>query len=379
MIVGLEVGGAEGMLERLVSERRRVSPNAETVVVSLTNLGSVGERLKSNGIEVVALGMRSALGIPVAFVRLVRLFIVRRPDVVQTWMVHADLIGGLAARFAKIQNVVWGVRTTDFSLTSRSTQFVRLLCAKLSRVVPSLIVCAANASRLSHEAVGYDASRMRVIPNGFDLGVLKSDALRRESMRAEIGISSNQVVIGHVGRYNVAKDHANFINAAALLAKDNPSWLFLMVGRGVDENNTDLMALLRSTGFVDRFILRGQRSDVPAHLDAMDIFVLSSLSEGFPNVVGEAMAMELPCVVTDVGDAAWLVGDAGIVVPKADSPALAHAIGSLARHSEHDRRARGVLGRRRVEAMFSMENAVENFESLYFEMTESEEDRKKGS
>lgn len=365
IIIGLDVGGAEMMLKRLV-ESHLGKPAYRHVVVSLTDMGRLGEQIQSNGVEVYSLGMRSAFGIPLVLLRLVHLIRVSRPDIVQTWMYHADLLGGLAARIAGNRHVIWGIRTTDVRAGgSFATVIVRWLCARLSRWVPQMIVCAADASRQSHIAVGYDAKKMVVVPNGYDFSRLKTSSGERQSLREQCGINQNEIVLGSLGRFHAVKDQENFVRAAGLLAPQYPQLKFLMVGRGLDWDNVQLVDWLDRTGCKDRFLLLGERKDVPQCLAAMDIFCLHSLTEGFPNVLAEAMVMGLPCVTTDVGDAAMLLADTGVVVPKGDSAALAQGVERLLALDQDARHALGMRAKARVEAEFSMARARERFEEVY--------------
>jgi glycosyltransferase involved in cell wall biosynthesis len=365
IIIGLNVGGAELMLKRLV-ESHHGSANYRHTVISITGIGKIGPQLQALGIEVHALGMRSAIDIPRVLWKLVRLIRATRPDIVQTWMYHADLLGGLAARLAGNRNVIWGIRTTEVTACgNRATVSVRKLCAWLSRFVPHTIVCAADASRLAHIAVGYDAARMVVVPNGFDVTRLIATSGQRESLRLQCSLGAELVTIGYLGRFHPAKDQENFVRAAGLVAPHHSNVRFLMVGRDLDANNTQLAEWISATGYADRFVLLGERADVPVCLAAMDLFCLSSRTEGFPNVVGEAMAMGLPCVVTDVGDAAMLVADTGIVVPKEDSAALAQGLGRLLAMTPNARQQLGQKAKARIHAEFTMDRARERFESIY--------------
>ncbi|PWF48900.1 glycosyltransferase family 4 protein [Massilia glaciei] len=364
IIIALHTGGAELMLKRLIESHR--GSGYEHSVISITGIGTIGHQLRECGIDVHAVGMSGTRGIPRALLHLVRLLRERKPDVVQTWMYHADLIGGLAARIAGNRNIIWGIRTTDVHAGGkRTTTLVRQMCARLSRWVPHMIVCAAQASRRSHAAIGYDDARMVVIPNGFDFTRMAASAEQRAGLRQACGFGAQHVVVGTLGRFNLAKDQQNFVRAAGLLASSHPQLRFLMVGRDVDAANAELANWIARTGHGERFVLLGERTDVPVCLSAMDIFCLSSRTEGFPNVVGEAMSMCLPCVVTDVGDARMLVADTGVVVPKEDSEALAGGVGQMLAMAPEARAQLGRLGRMRVNEEFSIERARERFEALY--------------
>ncbi len=364
VIVGLNVGGAEMMLKRLI-ESHRDNPEYRHVVVSLTDKGILGAQFQSKGVEVYSLGMRSSFDIPLVIWRLVRLIHVIRPDIVQTWMYHSDLIAGLVAKIVGNRPVIWGIRTTDIRACSRSTNIVRWLCARLSSWLPSVIVCAAEASKRSHIAVGYDASKMVVVPNGYDFSWLQASAVERLTLREQVGFSQDDVVLGCLGRFHADKDQENFVRAARLLAPRFPKLRFLMVGRGLNWDNPLLAGWIDQTGFKERFVLLGERKDVPQCLASLDIFCLHSRTEGFPNVLAEAMAMGLPCVTTDVGDAAVLLADTGVVVPKEDSAALAKGVEQLLVLTLDARIALGLKAKARVVAEFSIERARERFEAVY--------------
>jgi len=366
IISGLTVGGAEMALYRLVTSSR--GGDYTHAVVALTPGGALGERLRDAGIELTAFDFKSA---PVSqFFDLLSLMRRSRPDIVQTWLYHADMFGGVAARLAGNPNVIWGIRTTELTAgDSRFTVVVRKLCAWLSHWIPRAIVCVAEAARRVHEQVGYDTDRMVVVPNGFDLSRLVADADQVAVLRRQCGFGDDDMVVGTLGRFNAAKDQHNFIRAAGLLADQHRQLRFLMVGRELDSGNGELMRWIDETGHADRFVLLGERSDVAVCLAAMDIFCLSSRAEGFPNAVGEAMAMGVPCVVTDVGDAAMLVADTGVVVPRENSPALAEGIASLLAVTPEARKQLGQKARQRVLSEFTVERVRERFEAIYQRLT----------
>jgi len=362
VITGLEVGGAEMALYRLILES--LGGDYCHTVIALTPEGGMYARFLQADIKLIVLDFRRS---PFTnLVRLVRLMRSLRPDVVQTWLYHADLLGGLAARVAGIRNVIWGIRTTDVDGgCARATRFVRQLCAFLSRIVPHTIVCVAEAARRSHALIGYDATRMVVVGNGFDLARLSATASQREALRAQCGFQDGDIVLGTLGRFNLDKDHANFVGAAGRLAGQHPRLRFLMVGKGLDAGNEELLRWIAATGHADRFVLLGERADVAVCLSAMDIFCLSSRTEAFPNVVGEAMAMGLPCVATDVGDVAVLMADTGVIVPRADPEALARGVAGLVERGPQYCAGMGKRARERIHAVFTMSRVRERFERIY--------------
>ncbi|HZW12293.1 MAG TPA: glycosyltransferase [Noviherbaspirillum sp.] len=366
VISGLTVGGAEMALYRLITGSR--DSTYKHAVVALTPGGALGQRLREAGIELTAFDFKRS---PIShFFGLLSLMRRKRPDVVQTWLYHADMFGGLAARLAGNRNVIWGIRTTELTAgDSRITVLVRKICAWLSRWVPNTIVCVADAARRAHARVGYDSGRMIVVPNGFDLSRLVAEEDQVNLLRTQCGFTSDEVVIGTLGRFNAAKDQHNFIRAAGLLAQRHEGVRFLMVGRDLDAKNAELMHWIAQTGHADRFVLLGERTDVPVCLAAMNVFCLSSRAEAFPNVVGEAMAMGLPCVVTDVGDAAMLVADSGVVVPKEDSHALAQGVAGVLAMTPAARRELGQRAKARIHSEFTVDRTRERFEAIYQRLT----------
>ena len=365
VIIGLGRGGAEMVLTRLV-EAHRANSDYEHIVVSLTDLGRYGAQLIKIGVPVYALGLKSAFNLPRVCWSLVRQLRELKPNVVQTWMYHADLLGGLAAKLAGGPPVIWGVHSVDLKRgASRATRIVQKLCALSSSWLPDLIICVADASRRSHIAVGYDATRMLVIFNGFDVEPTAILSAEVEQFRTQHGLRPRHIVVGCVGRFHPAKDHQNFVEAAILLGPEFPQARFMMVGAGLDNNNSELKSWIVAGDMSERFVLLGERSDVPLCLCAMDVFCSSSRTEAFPLVVGEAMVLARPIVVTDVGDTAVLVGDTAILVERENPQALAHGLSALLGASVEKRQALGQRARARVRREFSIEQMISQTVSAY--------------
>lgn len=311
IIIGLNTGGAELMLKKLIDATYQ---DFDYTVVSLTDLGVIGPLLKEDGITVHTLGLKNVLLMPFVFIKLVFLLLKIKPDVVQTWMYHADFLGGLAAKLTGVKKIIWGIRSTNIEHNgSKITLLIRKMCAFLSYCIPDKIICAANASKEAHVKVGYDSSKMVVIPNGFDTEKIQFSAEGRASVRNELNIPSDAVVIGSVGRFNPVKNHKLFVDAAIYALEKNSNMFFLMVGRDVDILNPFFYELINKSKFRENFKLVGEQKDVIPYYSAMDIFCLHSLSEGFPNVLVEAMCCNLLVVSTNVGDSGLLIGNHGFI------------------------------------------------------------------
>jgi glycosyltransferase involved in cell wall biosynthesis len=364
VITCLDVGGAELTLQKLIL----ADPAAvdRHTVVSLRDIGCVGRELQARGVRVYALGMSPTRLNFGKLIKLARMIRESRPAVIQTWLYHGDFFGGLAARIAGRREIIWGIRNTGFAReSSRLTYWIMRACGLLSSFVPRVIVCCAESARTSHVGWGYSQNRIRVIPNGFVLPDLTERPLWRRSLRAELGLGQDDLVVGMVARFDPLKNHALFVRAAGLLAQAHPRVRFLLVGRNVDRDNAQLTSWISRSGFPERFVLTGERRDVNRCLAAMDLFCLTSTFEAFPNVVAEAMAMGVPCVVTDAGDAGQIVGNTGWVVPVRDLGQLGEALNEVVKMSQEELRARGELSRQRIDQHFSITAVRQMYELAY--------------
>ena len=364
VISGLELGGAETMLYQLLAGTDLERFPSE--VVSMTTRGLVGERIAQLGVPVHALGMRRGLPTPWHLLPLVRLLRRARPDVIQTWMYHADLFGGVAGRLAGRIPVVWGIHHTrlERESTPAGTLWTARVNARLSHRLPARIVCCSEATRRVHVQMGYAADKMLVIPNGIDLDRFRPDPEARASVRVELGLGPDALLIGMAARFHPLKDHRNFVLAASRIA-DLPGVHFLLCGEGMVAENAVLSGWIEQAGLSGRFHLLGRREDMPRLFASLDLSTLSSRSEAFPLVVGEAMASGVPCVVTDVGDSAEIVGTTGLVVPPEDPEALAAAWRELIEGGPELMGRLGQLARRRIEERYSLQASVSKYQNLY--------------
>jgi len=364
VITGLSTGGAETALYNLL---RAIDPEQFRMsVVSLSDVGSVGKKIARLGIAVESLGMRPG-ALPLNGVVKLRSLLSRQdPDVIQSWMYHANLLASLAARsFQNSIPVIWNVRHCLYDLgdESRNTRWV-IQATRLLSGLANGIIYNSNVARRQHEALGYKSLRATRIPNGFDLHTLKAELSVRKRIRSELGIPSEALVLGHVGRYHPMKDHVNFLRAISTLTNTHNELHIVMCGQGIEKANPQLTPYLQRLDD-SRMHLLGERGDVPCLLAAMDLFCSSSWSEAFPNVLGEAMAAKLPCVTTDVGDSASIVGDTGLVVPPRDPDALAEALSRILVLAPAERTKLGERARLRIENHYSISTVAKAYESLY--------------
>lgn len=348
------------MLYKLLAGMNR--DQFENAVISLTTIGPVGEKIQGLGIPVRALQMRPSLASLGTIGRLRRWLHQDAPDLLQTWMYHADLVGSLAA--GRIP-VIWNVRASALSPqdSKRHTRIVQRIAARFSTRLAQRIIFNSHLSQDLHRQLGYDAERSVVIPNGFDLELFQPNPAVRQAIREALGISNTQPVIGYVARFHPHKDHHNFIQAATQIHQDLPDVQFVLCGKDITPDNPTLMGWIRKGGIEAVTHLLGIRTDIPDLTTSFDLAVVASLSEAFPNVIGEAMACEVPCVVTDVGDSAHIVGELGRVVPPQNPTALAEACLEWLHHppsAEFKHRLR-----QHILDHYSLPAIVQQYEALY--------------
>jgi len=342
-------------------------------VISLTDIGSIGKDIQALGVPVRALGMSRGVPSPLAVLKLVNWLRQSKPDVIQTWMYHADLFGGIAAKLAGGIPVAWGIHhfNLDSQYNKRSTIWTAKLCARLSRWLPEKIVCCSEATRQVHVNLGYASDKMVVIPNSIDLSVFKPDAMARKSIRKELGVSESTLLIGMVARFDPQKDHLNFVDAARLLHADYPDVHFLFCGSGVTWDNERLSNWINSAGIHHCFHLLGLRRDVERVTAALDVATLSSFGESFSLIIGEAMASGIPCVTSDIPAPVELLGGYGWVVPIHDSRALCSAWKEILLSPGDTVKKRQDAARVRIENEFSLGLMIKRYQHLFLDLYES--------
>lgn len=357
IVNSLELGGAESMLTSLVTRGAR--PDIAPMVVALFPGGPHGATIRDAGIEVQELGLTPSIvglaRLPAVLFRLVSIMRRFRPHVVQSWLYYADLLALFALKLAKLPpetRLIWGIRCSDMDL-SRYGPLLRLAlraCASLSSR-PDMVIANSAAGLAVHRAIGYRPRKAAVIPNGIDIERFRPDTSARAALRQDLKLDPDTLVFAHVARFDPMKDHATMLEAL---------------------NQVDGVMVLAAGSKTDllpphpRLLRLGARLDVPALLAASDAVISSSaFGEGFSNALAEGMSVGLVPIATDVGDAADIVGNSGIIVPPGNPAAFAAAMGSVAALSRAERLARGQAARDRIVAEFSLHQAAARFAAIY--------------
>jgi glycosyltransferase involved in cell wall biosynthesis len=367
IIASLNVGGTEMMLYKLLP--RMKTDRFENIVFTLKEKGSLSKDFESQNIRVYNVGGMGGISRISALISSLKILREINPDIIQGWLVHGNIVAKIASIFLPYRlSTLWNIRYTALpkTETKRSILFIIKLLSLLS-FLPQKIVFNSKAGADDHCRMGYRSDKSCIIPNGFDTKLFSPSEENRSCVRSELNISEEAILIGLIGRFDPLKDHSCFLKAGAKLLSNKREIFFLLAGREVDWQNRHLRQFIEKLGMSEKVFLLGERKDVARITAALDIAACSSVAEGFPNVIGEAMSCGVPCVVTDVGDSAWLVGDSGIVVPPRNHEALCEAWLKLIELGSAKRRGLGEKARKRIEDHFSIQMIVKKYEQLYEE------------
>lgn len=383
IITGLGAGGAETMLAKLLGAIN--SSIFSNHVISLSTIGPIGEKISESGVPTHALNMPAGRLTAKGLLDLRRHIRRIEPSIIQTWLYHADFLGLVLGRLAGVSNICWNIRCAymDLSKYRKSTRWVLKLCSLLSRL-PTCIICNSNEGIKYHKKFGYRNRCWHLIPNGFDLELFKPDQSSRNLLIQEICQSRQKLgfhpekfrlsvrdrrnlFVGYVARFDPMKDHLNFISAAKILLKQSKHIHFVLIGNNISWKNK-FFATYISPEQKKYFHLLGERDDIWRLTPAFDIASSASFGESFPNVVCEAMACGIPCVVTDVGDCAEIVGNTGIVVEPRNPQALANGWLSLINSGRTGRKRLGNAARERVMNHYDITAVTQAYEERYKSM-----------
>jgi glycosyltransferase involved in cell wall biosynthesis len=361
------------LLKLLTRFYRDGGPEGE--VLCLAGSGPLEPSIAALGVSVTNLDMSAGLGAFLKYGRLQAAITKSKPDIIQTWMYHANLMGGLTKLWHSRTPLIWGLRQSnlDRARSKKRTILVAHAGAWLSHRFPECIVCVSDSVRDVHAAMGYDAAKLMVIPNGFDSDEFRPDMAARAGVRGELGINENTPLVGLVARFDPQKDHGTFFEASKVVCERHPDTVFVLCGEMIDRTNEALIGMIRRAGHEENFHLLGRRDDIARITAALDVAVSSSaFGEGFSNALGEALSCGVPVVATDVGESRSILGNAGLVVPPENAPALGSAIGELIEMEPDARRQLGTLGREHMLRHYGIAAIAGRYGRLYEEILAAE-------
>jgi glycosyltransferase involved in cell wall biosynthesis len=363
LVSGLGVGGAETLLYRLLVLWAE-SKDFEHVVVSLRDncqfdLASLGVRYRAFDMSLSGPVLKQSISLK-RFLRL------ESPDLIHAWMYHGCIFSSLFAN--SNTPIVWGIHHSlhDIKNEKVSIQIIIKLCAYLSsRANLKKIIFVSKKSAAHHGDYGYSREKFVVIPNGFDCNAFVRSESVRQSIRADLGICEDDLLVGNFGRYHPVKNHPLLLHAFSKALKRHPKLKLLLVGSGLTRENDSIVKDIRQLNLQERVMLLGPRTDMPALYNALDLYVLSSKSEAFPNVLGEASATEVPCISTDVGDASIIIGRNGFLVPPEEVNELTDAIVKFFEMDTSSQREMGIAAKQSIEKNFSIQSIANEYLGVY--------------
>jgi glycosyltransferase involved in cell wall biosynthesis len=366
IISNLNIGGAELTLKKITIG---LSDDFDFTIISFTGIGSIGNSLKNQGINVISLNIANILQLLPKLIQLYKYLKFLKPDIVHTWMYHSDFLGGLISKIAGIKTVYWNIRNTEIiDGTSISTKFIAVLNIFLSYLIPSKIVLVSESSKIYHSKIGFCKSKMIVIPNGYDLDLYNFNNEIRMKLRQKLFINDSTIVIGSVGRYNKYKDQYTFIKSALYILdnlNENLDIKFIIIGKDITINNEEISSLIINSKHLNKFILLTNKKDIINYYFIFDIFCLHSISEGFPNVLAEAMATGLPCISTNVGDSKLILKNDRFIVRPKDINNIAKKLIELILLDTTERKLIGEYNKSTISFNYSINNLLNNYKLIY--------------
>jgi len=336
------------------------------IVISLIKKGVIAFKIEKLGIRVYSLGLSSIFNLIPTLIKLASLLRSFNPQIVHTFMIHSAFFGGIIAKLLNIPTIIWNIFSTDLSLQTNKvgTTLIIKVCALLSRIIPNKIILDSHSAYSAHEIEGYSFQKMEIINNGVDTDKFSPNGKKYNQYRQKY-FREDELVIGLIARYHPVKGHNIFIKAINIIMKKVSNVKFLLNGSNIEISNDKLMNMINKENINKLIHISDSQLKITDILFSCDIIVSSSKSESFPNIICEAMASEIPCVVTDVGDCSRIVGDTGLIVNPNDSIALANAIIKLIKMPLNHRMELGKQARKRIYNNFSIERMTEKYYNLY--------------
>lgn len=356
VISGLNLGGAERSLYNLVKHGSQFMPRS--VVISLTGTGYYSSLLRDAGVQVYELNLKSVSGI-LQFLKLQTSLKHKNIRIIHGWMYHGNLVAWYLKRLLNGNiHVYWNIRQSldDPGAISKSGRLANFFCLKLSSGIDAVIY-NSHRGKKTHEELGYDRSKSRVIFNGFDINCFRPNRHTSFSMRKKCGLSEQNYVIGFIGRDDPSKNIPMLISAFQRAAKLRPNLALVCIGNISEQRFHSCQGL--------NVINVGTQDNIEEWIRIFDVLCLPSKWEGFSNVVGEAMSSAVPCIVSDVGDSANIVSDCGWVLPRNDESALVEKLIEVAALPLSRLREIGLNARKRIVANYSIDRMIEAYYLLY--------------
>ena len=366
VITSLDRGGAEKVLYQLVTSDEE---NLHEVIC-LGKEGFFTKKLRNKGILVHSLNLKKYGFNFIGLFKMYKIITNNSALIVQTWMYHADLIGGLLCWFASKENVIWGIRNSNLDKKNSkfTTKIVVFLLSKFSKYIPKRIISCSEEAAKIHINLGYDKNKFIIIHNGFKTNEIKPNSKKIFRIKKLLKISEKEMVFGSIGRWDSQKDYENLFSALSMVKNKINPWKLILAGNELNNTNNNLIKLIKNFNLEKNIILVGFRKKITTIINCFDLHILSSgYGEAFPNVLAEAMSCEIPCISTTVGESPNIIGETGWSVPPKDSLKLSRAIMDAMQEFKRidNWKKRKINARKRIVDNFSFEKMLNNYNSIW--------------
>lgn len=370
VITSLDDGGAEHTLYKICKYDKK----NQHIVISLKGSGKYSPLLKKLKITVYNINMKKNFFLIFKFFLIRKFLINLKPDIVQTWLVHGDFFGGIASRLAGIENVAWNIRYSKLEIGKAkfSTILLTRILAKLSNLIPKLVIVVSKSAYKNCKELGYRHKKLLMIPNGYDLRNHKFKKFHKLNFRKKYNVKKNIPLIGTIARYDPKKDHSNLLKALNIVKLKKIDFECFLVGNNITHKNSVLYDEIKKLKLEKNIKLLGKKNNILEIMKGIDLYIQSSSSEGFPNVIAESMACKTPCVSTNAGDASFIIGKTGWIVPIKNSKLLSHAIEkALNELKSANWKLRCTQARNRIKSKFSIFQMLEAYNKTWIRLIKS--------
>jgi len=365
----LSPGGAERMLFNLLANADM--DKFDIKVFSLQDKGQLYSDIKKLGVPVYCFSMFHKIDFIFKFIKLIYTIHKLKPDIIHTWMYHSNIIAGFAAKIVSRCKIVWSIHASklDAGFTKRSTKIAIKLSSLMSFFIPHKIIFCSNSSYYLHQIIGFDNSKMAVVPNGVDLKLFKKSNANKLELINKINNEDNTIFIGMAARYDPMKGYDIFIRSAKILCEKYSNVHFLLCGSNVTNSNHELVKMIIDDNLVSRIHLLGYISDMPKFYNSINILtVASSYGEAFPMSICEAMSCEVPVVSSDLGDCSYIINDSEMIFPINNAEILSKRWEKIITHDEEIKHMIGKKNRERIMSLFEIKNIEKTYEKNYLEV-----------